>query len=339
MKRLALLAFVLLVLLVTGCGGSSSTASLGADDVAVAGSQGISKEQFQAAMARAKSFYDASKRPFPKPGTTEYEQLKGQAVTFLVIRAEFEQEAEDMGVDLSDEQVDKRLVKLKQECCGGNQARYEQTIKQKGLTEEQARDEVRVLLVQEGLYEKVTGDVTATKDEIKAYYDSHKTQYQQPESREVRHILVEKKPLADQIYAQLKSGANFAALAKKYSKDPGSAANGGKLTVSKGQTVPQFDKKTFELKNGELSQPVKTQYGYHIIEALSDIKPATKTPLSKVQDSIKQQLEKQQKDEAMVKWVEDLKKSYCKGKIKYQVGYQPTPDPCSTSTGTATTDR
>ena len=340
MKRLALLAFVLLVLVVTGCGGSSSTASLGSDDVAVVGSKQISKEQFQGAMERAKAYYKSTKRPIPEPGTTEYEQLKGQAVTFLVIRAEFEQGAEDMGVDLSDEAVDKRLVKLKKECCGGDQARYEQTIKRQGLTDEQARGEVRALLVQEGLTKKVTGDVKATEDEIKAYYDSHKTQYQQPESREVRHILVEKKPLADQIYAQLKSGANFAALAKKYSKDPGSAANGGKLTVSKGQTVAEFDKKTFELKKGELSQPVKTQYGYHIIQALSDIKPATKTPLSKVHDSIKQQLDKQQKDEALAKWVEDLKKSYCNnGKIKYQVGYQPTPDPCSTSTGTATTDR
>jgi len=177
-----------------------------------------------------------------------------------------------------------------------------------------------------------------TKDEIRAYYNSHKAQYQQPESREVRHILVQKKPLADQIYAQLKSGANFAKLAKKYSKDPGSAANGGKLTVSKGQTVPEFDKKTFELKKGELSKPVKTQYGYHLIEALSDVKPATKTPLAKVEGSIKQQLEKQQKDAAMTKWVEDMKKGYCKGKIKYQVGYQPNPDPCATGTGTTTSN-
>lgn len=341
MKRLAFLSFVLLVLVVTGCGGSASTASLGADDVAVAGSQKISREQFQAIMGpegRARKSYEAAKRPFPKPGTAEYEQLKGQAVTFLILRAEFEQEAEDMGIDITDSKVTKRIEQLKKQFYGGNQERYEKALKQQGLTDEQARGEVRVQLIQEGLYKKVTEDVEVTNSEIRSYYDSHKTQYQQPESREVRHILIQKKPLADQVYAQLKSGANFAALAKKYSKDPGSASNGGKLTVSKGQTVPEFDKKTFELKKGELSQPVKTQYGYHIIQALSDIKSATKTPLPKVQDSIKQQLEKQQKDEAMTKWVEDLKKSYCKGRIKYQVGYQPTPDPCATGTGTATTN-
>jgi foldase protein PrsA len=339
MKRLVLLSFVLLVLVVTGCGGSTATARLGANDVAVAGSRTISKEQFQALMGpegRVRKSYEAAKRPFPKPGTTEYEQLKGRAVTFLVLRAESEQEAKDMGIDFSDEKVNKRIEQLKKQYYGGSQERYLKTLKQQGLTAEQARGEVRVELIQEGLYEKVTGDVKVTKDEIRSYYDSHKAQYQQPESREVRHILVQKKALADQLYAQLTSGASFAALAKKYSKDPGSASNGGKLTVSKGHTVPEFDKKTFELKKGELSRPVKTQYGYHLIEALSDIKPATKTPLSKVEGSIKQQLEKQQKDEALTKWVDEMKKGYCKGRIKYQVGYQPNPDPCAAATGTTT---
>lgn len=339
MRRLALLALTLLALAVTGCGGSASpsAARLGTDDVAVAGSKGISRERFQELMGRARKSYDANKRAFPKPGTAEYEQLKGQAVIFLILRAEFEQEAEGLGVDITDEKVDKRVEQLKKQFYGGSDERYDKTLQQQGLTREQAREEVRIQLIQEALYKKVTEDVKVTKEEIKSYYDTHKTQYQVPESREVRHILVQKKPLADQIYAQLKSGGNFAALAKKYSKDPGSAANGGKLTVSKGQTVPEFDKKTFELKKGELSQPVKTQYGYHIIEAISDIKPATKTPLAKVEGSIKQQLEKQQKDEAMTKWVEDTKKSYCKGGIKYQVGYQPNPDPCATLTDSTTT--
>jgi foldase protein PrsA len=334
MKRLALLAFVLLVLVVTGCGGSTSTASLGSEDVAVVGSAQISREDFQRTMARAENYYKQSKRPFPKPGAAEYEQLKAQAITFLIQRAELRQEAEKLDVDLSDAKVDKRLQELKKEF--GGQAGYERELKRSGLTQEQGRQEAVVALVVDGIYKKVTGDVKVTKDEVRAYYDTHKSQYQEPESREVRHILVEKKPLADQIYAQLKAGASFKALAKKYSKDPGSAANGGKLNVSKGQTVPQFDQKTFELKTGELSQPVKTQYGYHIIQALSDIKKATKTPLAKVEGSIKQQLEKQQKDEAMAKWAQDMKKNYCDGRIKYQVGYQPATDPCATVTGTTT---
>jgi parvulin-like peptidyl-prolyl isomerase len=332
MKRLALLA--LLIVVVAGCGGSSSSARLGADDVAVAGDTAVSKEKFQALMARAEKSYEASKRPFPKPGTAAYEQLKGYALTLLIVRAEFEQELENLGEEVTDDDVEKEIEMLKKQYYGNDDKRYEQALETQGLTEEDAKEELRAKLVARKLYNKVTEDVTVSDEEIKEYYDTHKSQYVQPQSREVRHILVEKKALADQLYAQLKSGGNFAALAKKYSKDPGSAQNGGKLTVTKGQTVPEFDKTTFQLKKNELSQPVKTQYGYHIIQALSDIKAESKTPLAKVEASIKQQLEKQQKDEAMTRWVEDTKKEYCDSKIKYQVGYQPNPDPCTTTSTT-----
>jgi parvulin-like peptidyl-prolyl isomerase len=336
MKTSVLLALTSLALVAAGCGGTS-TARLGSDDAAVVGSKQVTKEQFQSLMGRAKKSYDAQKRPFPKPGSIEYEQLKGQAITFLVQRAEFEQEADNMGIDITDERVDKRISQLKKQFYGGSEERYKKTLEQQGLTEDQAKGEVRAQLVSEELFKKVTEDVKVSKEEIKSYYDSHKSQYGQPESREVRHILVPKKGLADKLYAQLKGGANFAALAKRYSKDPGSASNGGKLTVSRGQTVPEFDKTAFKLKKGEISPPIKTQYGYHIIQALSDIKPAASTPLSKVEASIKQQLEQQQKNEAMTKWVEDTKKDYCKSSIKYQVGYTPDPDPCATLTNSTAT--
>jgi parvulin-like peptidyl-prolyl isomerase len=180
----------------------------------------------------------------------------------------------------------------------------------------------------------------ADKD-IEDYYNAHKSQYGTPESRVVRHILVNKKPLADQIYAKLKAGGDFAVLAKKYSKDPGSAAQGGKLTISKGQTVPPFDKAAFALKNGEVSQPVKTQYGWHIIEPLSSPTKAKQTPLKDVKESIRQQLLQQKKTEKMTQWVNDTKKSFCKGQLSFQVGFKPASDPCAqsvtTSAGAATT--
>jgi parvulin-like peptidyl-prolyl isomerase len=338
MRRLILLAFLLLALVVAGCGGTS-TANLGSDDAAIVGSQAITKEQFRSLMERAKKSYDSQKRSFPKPGTAEYEQLKGQAVTFLIQRAEYAQEADAMGIKVTDSDVDKRIDQLKKQYYGGSEARYEKTLKQQGLTPDQAKDEVRASLIAEDLFKKVTDKVNVSKTDIKLYYASHKSQYVQPESREVRHILVTKKALADTLWAKLKAGANFAALAKKYSKDPGSASNGGKLTISKGQTVAEFDKTAFDLQKGELSPPIHTQYGYHIIQALSAIKPAQTTPLNKVESSIKQQLEQQQKNEIMTKWVDQKKKDYCKSRIKYQVGYEPNPDPCATTTAATTTSQ
>jgi foldase protein PrsA len=336
MRRLVLFGFASLALLAAACGGTSS-ATLGSDDVAVVGDQQISKDQFHQLMARAQKSYTAQKRAFPKPGSAEYEQLKGQAITFLVQQAEVEEQAKKLGIDIGDDKVDKEIARYKKQFYGGSDARYEKAVKQQGLTDEQARDAIRQQLVSQALFKKVTGSVTVSDAAIKDYYNTHKTQYVQPETREVRHILVTKKALADSLYQQVKSGGNFAKLAKQYSKDPGSAANGGKLTVSKGQTVPAFDKTAFSLKNGEISQPVHTQYGYHIIQALSAIKPATTTALAQVRASIKQQLEQQKKNDKITKWLEDTKKGYCGGKIKYQIGYQPNPDPCATLTGATST--
>jgi foldase protein PrsA len=338
MRRLLLFAFASLALLAAGCGGTT-TASLGSNDVAVVGGHHITKDDFQQLMARAKKSYDAQKRPFPKAGSTEYEQLKGQAITFLLQQAEIEEQASKLGVNVSNSDVDKEIARYKKQFYGGSEARWEKAVKQQGLTDDQARDAIRQQLISKGVQDKVEADVKVSNADIKQYYDTHKTQYVQPESRDVRHILVPKKALADSIYQQLKSGANFAKLAKRYSKDPGSAANGGKLTVSKGQTVPAFDKTAFSLKTGQISPPIHTQYGYHVIQALSAVKPAKTTSLAQVRASIKQQLEQQKKSDKLNKWLEDTKKSYCNGKIKYQVGYTPNPDPCATLTAATSTSQ
>jgi len=180
------------------------------------------------------------------------------------------------------------------------------------------------------IFQAVTKDVKVSDADISAYYDKNKTQYSQPESRDVRHILVKTKKQADALYAQLQNGADFGALAKKFSEDTGSKANGGKLTISKGQTVAPFDQTAFLLKVNDISKPVKTEFGYHIIQPLSATKPAKVTPLKEVRASIKQQLQQTKKNEAMTKWVDDLKKDY-KDKVSYATGFTPPPDAKSTT--------
>ncbi len=342
MKRpISLVVFSLaLALLVAACGGGGSTATLHAGDVAVVGNQTITKDDFSALMNRAKISYAAHKQPLPKPGTPAYESLKGQAITFLVQRAQFQQKAADMGIHITDKQIDDRINQLKKQFYGGSEKKYEQTLKQQGLTPASARNEVKAQLISEALYNKVTSNVKVSDKAIEDYYNKNKALYEQKASRDVRHILVSSKALADQLYAKLVADheKNFAALAKKYSKDPGSAANGGRLTITKGQTVPQFDKTAFSLKTGAIAKPIHTTYGWHIIQALSPIRPPSTQPLSKVKDSIRLQLEQQLKNTAMTNWVNDVKKEFCKpGKVKYQPGYQPTPDPCLSLTSSTTT--
>jgi foldase protein PrsA len=332
LKIRLLLPVALLVAVLAGCGGggSSGSASLGDEDVAVVGSQTIDRTQFDQLMAQAKRSYASQGRKFPKQGTADYTAIKNQAVALLVQQAERDAKASEMGVEVSDKDVDKRLDQIKKQYFAGSEKKYQQQLKKQGLTDAMVRRDIRSQLISEGIFKKVTANTKISDAAVHEYYMQHPQLYAQPQSREVRHILVKDKALADKLYAQLKGGASFAALAKKYSTDPGSKSQGGKLTVSKGQTVPPFDKVAFSLPTNQLSKPVKTQYGWHIIQPLSNVKPRTTTPEKQVSESIRQQLSQTKKNEAMTTWVNDLTKSYCKDdKVKYQVGYKPNPDPCA----------
>ena len=260
MRRAATLAAVVLaVLLLAGCGGGDE--SVPADAVAVVDGEEIAKSDYDALLAQSRTSYKNQQREFPKAGSQEFQTLKNQFVQFLVQREQFEQEAEALDIELTDKQVDARLAKILKQYFNGDKAKYETQLKQQGLTDEQVRKDVRAQVVSEKIFAEVTQETKVTNAEIDTFYARNSDRFSQPASREVRHILVKTKAKADAIYAQLKAGGDFAALAKANSEDTGSKENGGKLTISKGQTVPAFDKKAFELKVNELSTPVKTQFG------------------------------------------------------------------------------
>ena len=333
MKRSLMLAAAALAVLTVVAAGCGDTDEVPQDAVAVVDGTPISKSTLDELLARTKKTYATQKRQFPKAGTQEYQSLQTQAVAFLVQRQEYAREADKLGVKITDAQIQKKVDDVKKQYFGGDQKKFEKQLKQQGITEKQVRNDIRAQIVSEKIFAQVTGKVTVSDDEIAKYYAKNKAQYSQPESRDVRHILVKTKAQADDLYTQLENGADFAALAKKFSEDTGSKANGGKLTISKGQTVAPFDKTAFLLKKNAISKPVKTEFGYHIIQPLSETKPAKVTPLKEVRASIKQQLEQTQKNEAMTKWVDDLKKDY-KDKVAYATGFTPPPDAKNTTSGT-----
>jgi foldase protein PrsA len=337
MKRLRLLFLLaaLLAIVVTGCGGGDDDESVPSDAVAVVGDNEIPKAVFDQLIAQAKAGHKTANREFPKVGTPEYNNIKSQAVQYLVQRAQFEAKAEELDIEVTDKQVEERLGAIRKQYFANNQKRLEAAFKQQGLTEEQVRRDIRGQLIQEALFKNVTKDVKVTDAEIEKYYKENASKYGQPESREVRHILVSSKQRADDLYRRIKGGESFERLAKQFSKDPGSKDQGGKLTVARGQTVPAFDKTAFLLSKGSLSRPIKTQYGYHLIEPLSAIKPAKTTPLKDVKDSIKQQLLQTKRNKAMTDWVEETKKELG-DETTYQVGFAPPAQ--TTGTGTTSTN-
>jgi len=318
--RIVLPLALLTALLAAGCGGGGS-GKVPADAVAVVGDHTITKADYDAVISRAKRASKQQHRAFPKAGTPQFQQIQQQAINFLVQTEELEQKGKELGVKITDKQISDRLAQIRKQL--GGEKNLESQAKANGLTLEDVKTQVvRPQLLSEGIYNAVTKDVKVTDQDVQKYYTSHLKLYQQPESRDVRHILVSNRPLANKLYDRIKKGADFAALAKKYSKDPGSRAQGGKLTIVKGQTAGPFDQTAFLLSKGQVSRPIKTQYGWHIIQALSDVRPAKTTPLKDVKAAIKQQLIGQKKRDTMTKWVSDTKKEFAK-KIHYQVGYAP----------------
>lgn len=144
--------------------------------------------------------------------------------------------------------------------------------------------------------------VEVDEQAIQALYDEQASNYVTPEERHARHILIRLLPDTDEettsaalekansIVSRLDAGEDFAALATELSEDPGSAANGGDLGFfGRGLMAPEFEKAVFELEPGERSKPVKSPFGFHIIE-LVEIRPEVATPLAEVRDELIKQL-------------------------------------------------
>jgi parvulin-like peptidyl-prolyl isomerase len=315
----ALLLALVAALALSACGGGSSSADVPDGAIAVVRDRTVTKAQFDALMEQQKKAAEAKKLDFPAVGTPQYEALKATVVKGLVEQQEWELEGDAMGIKVTDQEIETQLKELAKQ----------------GLTDKQVRDELRTRILSNKIYAAVTKNVKVTEPDIAAYYKQNSTQYQQPESREVRHILVKSQAQAQDLYNQIKAGADFAKLAKKYTQDEASKASGGKFTAFKGSTVPPFDEFVFKAKTGELSKPIKTEVGWHIIEVLSAVKPASETPLAQVHDQIKTTLLQQKQNTAMKSWIASLKTKYGDD-ISYAPGYAPAPTGTDTSGGVTT---
>ena len=172
---------------------------------------------------------------------------------------------------------------------------------------------------------KAEAGVEITPDDLRGYYDQHRDQYRMPEQAKVSHILI-KTPLAgpdgkvdekgvaeaqrraEDLLKQLKGGAKLEDLAKKYSEDPRSAKQGGSLGwIGKGQTVPEFEKVAFSLPKGQISDLVKSSYGFHIIR-VDDKQDAHMKTLDEVKPEIEPVLKHQKAQQIVQKQADALLK-------------------------------
>ncbi|QIB26829.1 peptidylprolyl isomerase [Caloranaerobacter azorensis] len=168
---------------------------------------------------------------------------------------------------------------------------------------------MRQNLLKQFAVRKLLENVSIEEEELVAFYNSNKTRFKKPEMVRARHILVDTESEANRIIEEIKKGLNFEEAAKKYSKCP-SKANGGDLGYfTRGKMVKEFESASFELEKGQMSEPVKTSFGYHIIEVL-DKKEEEVSPFEAVKEQIKNQLIATKQNEVYFKKVDKLRNTY-----------------------------
>ncbi len=161
-----------------------------------------------------------------------------------------------------------------------------------------------------------------SEKEIKRYYESHKDRYVEPEAIRARHILIEvpqgaspeeeAKALkkAREIRQKVLKGEDFAKLAQKYSADPGTKEKGGDLGFfTRGQMVKEFEEAAFALKPGEVSQPVRTAFGYHLIK-VEEKRPAREKSLTEVKEQVKEEILRERQEKRLKAALKKLEEKY-----------------------------
>jgi foldase protein PrsA len=222
-------------------------------------------------------------------------------LTQLVQQKLVDQYATDKKITVSDDEVAKKEEEIKAKYPPGQ---FEQILKQQGLTESDVHDILRQTVV----IEKAVDPMIKVSDgDIASYFDKNHALLDKPEQVRARHILVADLKTANEVEAKLKAGGDFAALAKQYSTDPSTKDKGGELGFfGKGQMVPSFQAAAFAAPINSITQPVKSPFGYHIIQ-VEEKKPATKATIASAHDQILAQLKQQQQSQQIPIFLQTLK--------------------------------
>lgn len=156
---------------------------------------------------------------------------------------------------------------------------------------------------------KVFGEVAVAESEVERYYEANKNIFEDPEKISAKHILVNTEEEALKIKKEIEAGKTFEDAAKEYSSCPSKERGGDLGAFARGQMVPEFEKVAFEQEIGEVGEPVKTQFGYHLIKVENKI-PASPRPFETVKDMIRQRLMEERQSMKYSWYVDQLKDKY-----------------------------
>ncbi|AJY74485.1 peptidylprolyl isomerase [Paenibacillus beijingensis] len=221
----------------------------------------------------------------------------------LITEKLVDQEAKKQNVTVTQADLDSELQEIKKQF--GTEEQFNAALQQYGMTLDDLKSQMKA---QVQIRKILLPKTNVTDEQIKQYFEENKQSFNTAEQVEASHILVATEQEADAIIKQLNGGADFAAIAKEKSTDPGSKDNGGALGYfGKGAMDPAFEEAAFKLKVGETSsEPVKSSFGYHIIKVTGHKEAHTAT-LDEQKETIKKTLQDQAIQSMSASWMADLK--------------------------------
>ncbi|KZB92310.1 foldase [Bacillus sp. VT 712] len=238
-----------------------------------------------------------------------YEVLMSQGGTdvldSMIEQKVINKEAEKKSVTISEKELDKELDALITSY--GGEDTFNQALEANGIKESEVKKDLETNLKAKKLVEDT---IDISEDEMKSYFDENKDSFDQPEQVKASHILVKDEKTANEVKKNLSDGEKFAELAKEYSTDTASKEDGGDLGYfSKEDMVQEFSDAAFDLNVNEISEPVKTEYGYHVIKVI-DKKAAQDANYENSKEEIKQLLLENKFQSEYPTWLEETKKKY-----------------------------
>ena len=272
----------------------------------------------------------------------QYTSLKQSVLGYLISANWVLSEAAERGVKISDAEVKKQFNQIKSQQFP-TEAAFQKFLTSTGYTVSDVLLRVKLDLLSTKLQQKISKEAGAkpTEKEIKSYYEQHKTQYGQPEKRNILIILTKTQAQAEAAKKEIESGKSFASVAKADSIDPVSKAAGGSLPgVVKGQEEKALDEAVFSAKVKVLGGPIKTPFGYYIYQVTKVI-PGNQQALSSVKSTIKQQVTAEKQQKAVSEFVKNFRKKWtarteCRNEYSVQDCKSYKAPKTSTGTTTAT---
>ncbi|MCQ6273965.1 peptidylprolyl isomerase [Bacillus sp. V3B] len=231
-------------------------------------------------------------------------QYGTETLSYLIDNKIVDIEADKQNIAISDKEIDEEM-QVYMDSYGGEES-FNSILEQSGVSKEDIETDIVNYLK---IVKLLESDIEISDKEMETYFEENKESYNEAEQVEASHILVEEEETAKEVKEQLSAGEDFTDLAREYSTDTSNAENGGELGFfGQGEMVAEFEDVAFSMNIGDISEPVQTDYGYHIIH-VTDKKEATEAVYEDHKEEIKQILFDEAIQTEYTSWITDKRES------------------------------